>query len=99
MLGSMKGHRVATSGRAIDRATPRHAPFSPARPSIHSLSSKRVLCTRAAKIDETQDEKAAISELEARIMSGEFTDTGSTKEKITRPIRKALADEPTGVGE
>uniref|UniRef100_A0A7S0RBW3 Cytochrome P450 n=1 Tax=Chlamydomonas leiostraca TaxID=1034604 RepID=A0A7S0RBW3_9CHLO len=36
--------------------------------------------------------------LEDRIASGEFTDSGSTKEKITRPIRKALASDPTGLG-
>ncbi|GIL92956.1 hypothetical protein Vretimale_13020 [Volvox reticuliferus] len=29
-----------------------------------------------------------------RIESGEFTDTGSTKEKMTRPLRQALAKEP-----
>ena len=38
--------------------------------------------------------------LEERIASGEFGDTGgSTKEKITRPVRKMLAQEPTGFGE
>lgn len=34
-----------------------------------------------------------------RILSGEFTDSGSTKEKLTRPLRKALAKDPTGLGE
>ncbi|PNH09806.1 Protein LUTEIN DEFICIENT 5, chloroplastic [Tetrabaena socialis] len=33
-------------------------------------------------------------DLDARIESGEFSDTGSTKEKITRPLRQALAKEP-----
>ncbi|EFJ40130.1 hypothetical protein VOLCADRAFT_100143 [Volvox carteri f. nagariensis] len=32
--------------------------------------------------------------LDARIESGEFTDAGSTKEKLTRPLRQALAKEP-----
>ena len=36
--------------------------------------------------------------LDERIASGEFDDSGSTKEKITRPLRKALAKEPFGVG-
>ncbi|GLC45871.1 hypothetical protein PLESTB_001447900 [Pleodorina starrii] len=32
--------------------------------------------------------------LDERIESGEFTDAGSTKEKLTRPLRQALAKEP-----
>ncbi len=39
------------------------------------------------------------TDLESRIASGEFTDSGSTKEKLTRPLRKALAQDPTGLGE
>lgn len=38
-------------------------------------------------------------ELQKRILSGEFTDSGSTKEKLTRPVRKILAQDPVGVGE
>lgn len=36
--------------------------------------------------------------LDARIESGEFTDEGSTKEKLTRPLRQALAKDPV-IGE
>ncbi len=36
--------------------------------------------------------------LEERIASGEFTDAGSTKERLTRPLRRALAADPTGLG-
>ncbi|WPT10956.1 Protein LUTEIN DEFICIENT 5 [Picochlorum sp. SENEW3] len=36
--------------------------------------------------------------LDDRIASGEFDDSGSTKEKMTRPLRKALAKDPLGVG-
>ena len=36
--------------------------------------------------------------LDSRILSGEFTDEGSTKEKLTRPLRKALAKDPLGPG-
>lgn len=32
--------------------------------------------------------------LDARIESGEFTDAGSTKEKLTRPVRQILAKDP-----
>lgn len=38
------------------------------------------------------------SDLDARIESGEFGDVGSTKEQLTRPIRKALANDPLGIG-
>lgn len=38
-------------------------------------------------------------DLEARIAAGEFGDTGgSTKEKITRPVRRFLANDPLGLG-
>lgn len=37
--------------------------------------------------------------LDVRIMSGEFTDGGSTKERITRPLRKVLAKDRGGPGE
>lgn len=36
--------------------------------------------------------------LDERIASGEFDDSGSTKEKMTRPLRKLLAKEPLGIG-
>lgn len=37
--------------------------------------------------------------LEERIANGEFDDSGSTKEKLTRPVRKVLAKDPVGPGE
>lgn len=50
----------------------------------------------------TKQQQQAAGESEAdinsRILSGEFTDAGSTKEKLTRPIRKALAQDPVGIG-
>eukprot|EP00887_Chlorella_sp_A99_P003071 scaffold9.g3071.t1 len=36
--------------------------------------------------------------LDERIAAGEFDDSGSTKEQITRPIRKILAKDPVGPG-
>ncbi len=36
--------------------------------------------------------------LDERIASGEFDDSGSTKEKMTRPLRKMLAKDPLGIG-
>ena len=38
------------------------------------------------------------NDLAERIASGEFTDVGSTKERLTRPFRKALAKDPLGLG-
>lgn len=60
----------------------------------------------AAGADEEKDQgflgnlfsKPKGQNLDERIMSGEFTDAGSTKEKMTRPLRKALASDPTGLG-
>lgn len=37
-------------------------------------------------------------DLDDRIASGEFSDVGSTKERLTRPLRKALAADPIGPG-
>lgn len=42
---------------------------------------------------------AADSSLDERISSGEFTDSGSTKERASRPVRKFLALDPVGPGE
>ena len=67
----------------------------------HPLSSetnaqdRRVWCN-ALDSDHSSDDET--SSLDARIASGEFDDSGSTKEKMTRPIRKALAKEPLGLG-
>lgn len=41
---------------------------------------------------------AAAASCVQRIASGEFTDAGSTKERLTRPIRRALAKDPVGPG-
>ena len=38
------------------------------------------------------------SSLDDRIMSGEFDDSGSTKEQLTRPLRKLLAKDQFGLG-
>jgi hypothetical protein len=51
-----------------------------------------------APVRAADDKPSSLASLEDRIQSGEFTDTGSTKEKMTRPLRKALAQDPTGFG-
>jgi hypothetical protein len=49
-----------------------------------------------------KDAPAAVKEdkddLAERILSGQYGDVGSTKEKMTRPMRKALAQAPAGAG-
>jgi len=42
--------------------------------------------------------KGASRSLDERISSGEFTDKGSTKERLTRPFRQLLARDPIGPG-
>jgi hypothetical protein len=42
---------------------------------------------------------SADSSLDDRISSGEFTDAGSTKERLSRPVRKFFASDPYGPGE
>lgn len=44
------------------------------------------------------DVRKKITSLEDRIASGEFTDAGSTKERLTRPLRRLLAKDPLGPG-
>lgn len=39
-----------------------------------------------------------LGDLGDRILSGEFTDAGSTREKWSRPVRKFLAKDPIGPG-
>ncbi len=50
---------------------------------------------------QSSDEKKLLKKggsLDERIASGEFTDAGSTKERLTRPLRRALAKDPVGPG-
>lgn len=41
--------------------------------------------------DSDSDDGDALSELDQRILGGEFTDVGSTKSKLTKPARKVLS--------
>jgi len=66
------------------------------------LRSKRLVVAAAVPQDDStkpeQQEEPGADDINQRILSGEFTDAGSTKEKLTRPIRKALAQDPVGIG-
>ena len=46
----------------------------------------------------SSDDEESAKALEDRIAAGEFTDKGSTKERLTRPLRRALAADPLGPG-
>lgn len=46
----------------------------------------------------SKPDASSASKLDERIFSGEFTEEGSTKERLTRPIRKLLAKDPIGPG-
>ncbi|KAF8056787.1 CYP97A3 [Scenedesmus sp. PABB004] len=78
---------------------PGAAPLFPAPPR---RGRARIAPCAAPRDDErpadAEEDAAAADELSARILSGEFTDAGSTKEKLTRPVRKFLAQDPVGVG-
>ncbi len=43
-------------------------------------------------------DSSSANKLEERILSGEFTEEGSKREKLTRPIRKLLAKDSLGPG-
>eukprot|EP00882_Tetradesmus_deserticola_P010948 GHRQ01011581.1.p1 GENE.GHRQ01011581.1~~GHRQ01011581.1.p1 ORF type:complete len:120 (+),score=16.80 GHRQ01011581.1:879-1238(+) len=86
------GHRSTCSIRIGSRAQ--------AHCSIQSLRPRNYVVTAAGNgsVDIEEDQKKG-DDLSERILSGEFTDSGSTKEKLTRPVRKLLAQDPVGVGE
>lgn len=62
-------------------------------------SRQHVVAAAVPEDDSTKAQQQDGDDINSRILSGEFTDSGSTKEKLTRPIRKALAQDPVGIGE
>lgn len=74
---------------------------------LHARERRRLAVSVAASNGDGKDasKKSPLAgrsfgeNLEERIASGEFDDSGSTKEKITRPVRKLLAKDPLGPGE
>ena len=71
---------------------------------VGNVHRRRLVVTAAAKDGDDKANKPLLGgrpfgeNLEERIASGEFDDSGSTKEKITRPVRKMLAKDPLGPG-
>lgn len=75
----------------------------PLKPQLASIHRRRLTVTAAAKDGSEKGTKPLKGRsfgenLEERIASGEFDDSGSTKEKLTRPVRKILAKDPLGPG-
>lgn len=74
------------------------------RKLVGNVHCRRFVVTAAAKDGDDKLGKPLLGgrsfgeNLEERIASGEFDDSGSTKEKITRPVRKLLAKDPLGPG-
>lgn len=66
-----------------------------ARPPRHSIAQA---APDSKSVVNDPELKKKADDLSERILSGEFTDSGSTKEKLTRPVRKLLAQDPVGVG-
>lgn len=79
--------------RASARPPTAHS-FSQARPAVRGR--QQVVCAAGGG---GQAPKKGGDSLEDRIASGEFTDAGSTKERMTRPLRRILAKDPVGPGE
>eukprot|EP00798_Chlamydomonas_sp_ICE-L_P019303 gene19303-25951_t len=69
----------------------------PIKPSTPLINPSAKTLTHVCRSSSSDDEES-ISALEQRIKAGEFGDVGSTKEQLTRPIRKLLAADPTGLG-
>ncbi len=88
--GAHCGGRMAGSRRAVVVPLARRRPACVVRASSGDSHKTR---------NSQGDSDANVSSLDERILSGEFTDSGSTKEKITRPLRKLLAKDPVGLGE
>jgi hypothetical protein len=95
--------RPASCGTAGPLLTTRTAKCVAIR---QQLPARRLLVAAVPPQDDStqpqtsqQDAGSDGEDINSRILSGEFTDSGSTKEKLTRPIRKALAQDPVGIGE
>lgn len=68
------------------------------RRGARHLQQGRLQVQAAASDNNGKDKKEFGQDLDDRILSGEFSDVGSTKERITRPLRKVLAMDPIGPG-
>ena len=47
---------------------------------------------------DASDGESGLSELDARILSGAYSDVGSTKDRLSRPLRRVLVKDHIGPG-
>lgn len=88
----IQGHHSPCSTRT------RSIALAPCSARQLSIPRKQFIASVGNGSVDNEDQKKA-DDLSERILSGEFTDSGSTKEKLTRPVRKLLAQDPVGIGE
>ena len=98
VLAPLKVPALGIQGSRQDRA------FTSRHQSSHH-PRRRFAVSAAAKDENDKSSKPLWGKaaptgknLEERIASGEFDDSGSTKEKLTRPMRKLLAKDSMGPG-
>lgn len=87
----IQGHHSPCSTRT------RSIALAPCSARQLSIPRKQFIASVGNGSVDNEDQKKA-DDLSERILSGEFTDSGSTKEKLTRPVRKLLAQDPVGIG-
>lgn len=73
--------------------------FNPVSAPVRTVGTPIVSRSVVVACAVDKDGNEAIQSLDERIASGEFSDVGSTKERLTRPLRRTLAKDPVGIGE
>jgi len=91
-LASCSSHPIPAP--SLPRALRRFPPFTSSGGNASIRRARRGLVVHA--LNSSSDDEGGVSRkagasLDERIASGEFTDAGSTKEQLTRPVRKALS--------
>lgn len=105
-VAAMLGHRSsvqARPGRPGPAGRPRPVARAPiggrtAAPSSRAAEGRQRVPRAAGDPSDGSQPPANDDSLDARIASGEFSSSGSTKEQLTRPVRKLLAQDPVGIG-
>lgn len=72
-------------------------PVAHVGPTTQDCARRRPRCV-AVSATEDQDSKASMDALDQRIASGQYSQSGSKKEKLTRPARKWLSKDRIGPG-
>lgn len=102
-------HGLSTAASRLQPTAPSSSPFDTikgvgARGIKARAAQGDASATPPRRLDSTTKKSELVgaltadSSLDERISSGEFTDSGSTKERASRPVRKFLAKDPVGPG-